>query len=663
MAEDLSPSDIRARKFSGARRGYDRREVSQFLARVADRLQGIETELASLQDGLYQLGVAKLPNLKEEIEHVGVEIQSVLAGAVAAAEAMRTRAAEDAAATLGEADEASRDLRGDAWSTGTKLLDQAGEEADVLVREAGEDALFIRAQAEQDAKRLVTDARRQADDVLRSSREEGERIVVIAKAESEAILEGARQSAEQAQERARALENRRSELLSELEAAESAMRDIEAGRAQRDAGDSTIRVIGGTTHERTHWPDDDGSVRVLPTEPPIPIEPEPVDAEEVAAEIERMRSALASETAAASDTAPEAVAEEPSADELPPAGDTETSIESAIVPAEEAGGEVTIETEAAPELEEIAPAASAPSVASGEETSDTAAQAEDLVSAEDRVTFLQDDPAIDDLFAKLRHSVAEVAEPEPEEEPNGEAVEAEEEVLPPTVTSAAVALPSEGGPFDDRDRVLLPIENQALRGLKRRIVELQNSVLHGLRRSPGEWRLGRDQVVDIMGDELDAVLLDSFKAGYASAAEVVGEQEPQITGGPEQGAAEIFTSDLYDEVQSVLDRGEAGSRRLSAEVGRVFRTWRTDEAERHVRRAARRAYNDGLVAGYAKLGVVAVEVVAPGRPCGRCSAGSGISWDPNGAPPDLVPIPPADPSCEALIVPLQRGGSVSGPGQ
>lgn len=657
MAEDLSPSDIRARKFHGARRGYDRGEVTQFLTRVADRLERIETELATLQRGLRQLGITKLPILKEEIEDIGVEIQSVLDSAMAAAEGMRTRAADDAAAALDEADRAGQELRGDAWSTGTKLLDQAGEEADRMVRAAGEDALFIRAQAEQDAKRLVSDARRQADDIVRSSREEGERIVVIAKAESEAILESARQSAEQAQERARALENRRSELLSELEAAESAMRDIETGRAQRDADDGTVRVIAGASNDRTHWPDDEGSVRVLPTEPPMPIETEPVDAEEVAAEVERMRSAIVRDAAAASDALPETDADQPEEDEPASEADTGQSVELERSEEEEAPAVVTVDIAAESEPEESLTASLEPSEAVAESVSGSVA------SSDDKVTVVQDDPAIDDLFDKLRRSVAEVAHPEPEPEPVVELVQSEEDAVPSAPVLVVVEHPPVGGHFDTRDRVLLPIENQALRGLKRRIVELQNAVLEGLRRSPGEWRLGRDQVVDIMGDELDAVLLESFEAGFAAAAELVGRPEPQITGGPQQGAAEIFTSDLHAAVQYVLERGEAGSRHLSAEVGRVFRSWRTDEAERHVQRAARRAYNDGLLAGYGKLGIEAVEVVAPGRPCGRCSAGSGLLWDPKDVPPEGTPIPPVGPSCEALIVPANGSGSDSGAGQ
>jgi DivIVA domain-containing protein len=638
MAEDLSPRDIRTQQFNRVRRGYDRDEVTRFLARVADRLDALEKQLATLQDGLFQLGITKLPDLKEEIEDIGVEVQNVLDSAMAAAEGIRIRATEDAAATRDEADQAGRELRGNAWSAGTELLEQADQEADRLVREASEDALFIRAQAEQDAKRLVSDARHQADDIVRSSREEGERIVVIAKAESEAILESARQSAEQAQERARALENRRSELLNELEAAESAIRDVETGRAQRDAGDSTVRVIEPV--DRTHWPDDDGSVRVLPTELPVPFAPEPVDAEEVAAEVERMQSAVAQAADATRDEPPVADVDQP----LEPELEGEASEVPTVTATEEEPEEPTAPPPEPPE-------------------SIDRALSSDAIPSVDKVTVVQDDPAIDDLFAKLRRSVDERVEPGPEQVAVDEPSPSDDEDIPAAPALTVVADLAPRTDFDIRDRLLLPLENQALRSLKRRIVELQNSVLEGLRRSPGEWRLGRDQVADVMGDELDAALMDSFRAGHGAAAEIVGRPEPEITGGPEQGAAEMFTADLHRDVQSVLERGEAGSRRLSAEVGRVFRSWRTDEAERHVHRAARRAYNDGLLAGYGKLGIEAVEMVAPGRPCGRCSAGSGLSWDPAGFPPEGVSIPPAGPSCEALIAPFSGDGSNSGAAQ
>jgi hypothetical protein len=102
---------------------------------------------------------------------------------------------------------------------------------------------------------------------------------------------------------------------------------------------------------------------------------------------------------------------------------------------------------------------------------------------------------------------------------------------------------------------------------------------------------------------------------------------------------------------------------LSAEVGRVFRSWRTDEAERHVRQAARRAFNDGLLAGYKRLGVEAVELAAPGRPCGECGAGTGITWAPGGEVPKGVVVPPAGDACTAIVVPVEANDSATPVGQ
>jgi DivIVA domain-containing protein len=659
MAEDLSPADIRARKFGASRRGFDRSDVNTFLERVASRVGTLEAEIGGIRQRLNQLGITELPNLRDELEDVGVEIQAVIDAAMTAAEGMRARAAADADETLAEADQASQRLRHDAWSTGTELLLQADGEADHLVAEAREDALFIRAEAEQEAKRLVADSRRQADDFVRSSRAEGERIVVIAKAESEAIIEGARQSADTAQERARALENRRSELLSELEAAESAIRDVETTRTEREAAPETsVRVISADVDERTHWPEDAGAVRILPSIPREPAAPEPVDAEAMAAEVEQMRTAITMPRP------PEAVEvdvrEEPASMDTPqPAvADPEPDV---LSEGSHPEAEVVEEVVAVPE-----PAESESTGADEPSVTDTPAALEpaeeDVPHVEDKVTIVEADRDIDALFARLRQP----AEPEPaaapaadlpdSEVPTGEIIEEVEavEAAPDLHVVPPMKVADE---FERRDRMLLPIENRGLRGLKRRIVELQNRVLEELRTSSGEWRLGRGFVIEMMGDELDAVLLDSFAAGHTAAAESVGKEEPQLTGGPEQGAAELFTSDLHRDVQSVIDRGSSGgSRRLSSDVGRVFRSWRTDEAERHVRQAARRAFNDGLLAGYVRLGVPMVEVAAPGRPCGACAADSGISWPPDADLPEGVAVPPVGPSCAAMLVPAGSNG-------
>lgn len=658
MADDLTPSDIRARKFSASRRGYDRSEVADFLGGVADRVASLEAEMSLLTQRLGQLGITNLPDLKREVDDLGAEIQAVLSAAMTAAEGLRTRAQADASELVSAADEVSQTTRGDAWATGTDLLQQADGFAERMIAEAREDALFIRAEAEQDAKRLISDARRQADEMLRSSRDDGERIVVVAKAESEAILEGARQSAEKAQERARALENRRAELLGELEAAETAIRDIEASQSTSAAEPELgVRVVSTAGHEGTRWPEDEGAVRIVPAVElsTLPGERQTVDAEAMAAEVEQMRSAVTMPQP--TDTVD--IREEPDVDE--------PVVEVAIVssPAVAETGSDEVESTDSP-VEAVSSEAKETPIVEAELRDQIEAVEEPVSepaepSVDDKVTVVTAAAGIGALFAKLRQppheAVPAVAEPVAE-------VVDEDPVVRDHPALAVVPPAAVGGGFDRRDRMLLPIENRGLRGLKRRIVELQNRVLEELRTSEGQWRLGREFVAEMMGDELDAVLEDSFRAGHAAAAESVGAVEPQVTGGPNQGAAEILTVDLHRDVQAVIERDSGGGhRRLSSDVGRVFRGWRTDEAERHVRQAARRAFNDGLLAGYKRLGVDEVEVAAPGRICGECGADTGITWKPGEDLPQGVVIPPAGPSCAAMIVPAGSNGFDSRPRQ
>jgi DivIVA domain-containing protein len=634
VAEGLTPNEIRGREFAIARRGYDRKEVAGFLDAVASRVESLEGELDAIAAKLNQLGITDLPLLKEEIADVGVEVQAVLDAALQAAERARTRAATDAEEMMKTAADASYEVRSDAWVAGTQLLEQADREAGRQTAQARDDALFIRAEAEQDAKRLVSEARRQADDMLRSSREDGERIVVIAKAESDAILEEARQAAEKAQERARALENRRTELLGELEVAEATIRDLETTRAERKAAaDAGVRIIAAPD-QGTHWPEDDGAVRILPAEPPVARSPSSatIDAEAMAAEVEQMRAAV---------TMPQDV--EQVAVEVREVGEEPAGSEAAedrlhdIVDGEsqdDAG-----EKDSAP-VDEAAPPSPAEPKA---------------VSSPAKVAVVEEDSEIEELFARLRQP-----EPEPEPEHRSEPVadEPSEPEAPVERKPLLHAVPDgdDAAAFERRDRMLLPIENRGLRGLKRRIVELQNRVLEELRTSSGDFRLGRELVAEMMGDELDSVLLDSFAAGHKAAAETLGVAVPQLTGGPEQGAAELFTTSLHRDVNAVISREPDGrARRMSSDVGRVFRSWRTGEAERHVRRAARRAFNDGLVAGYGRLGVEAVELVAAGRPCGECGAGTGVTWTPGDELPDGVIMAPAGPGCAAIVTPAGRG--------
>ena len=84
-------------RFPTSRRGYDRDAVDRHAADVEARLAALEDERNRLAAQLAALGVDDGGDLRSELEQVGADVQRVLDEARAAAEAVRSRAADDAA--------------------------------------------------------------------------------------------------------------------------------------------------------------------------------------------------------------------------------------------------------------------------------------------------------------------------------------------------------------------------------------------------------------------------------------------------------------------------------------------------------------------------------------------------------------------------------------
>ncbi len=686
MTDELQPSTIRSQEFSTERRGYSRDEVDRFKVSVADRVGELEAQLAAVSGRIEQLGITDPAELKSELETVADEVGKIIAAAKEAAGGLRSRAAEDAARWRAEADREARELRstaqrdaeaarGSAWETATALVEETKAAAEAMLQGADQDALFIRAQAEREALRLTGDARRDAEEELRAARTEGERLLIEARAESEASLATARQSAEAAQERARALEARRAELMTELEAARLSIGQIEDQRdAQREAAtidppDSGVAPARRPRQDGGEWLDGDASVRIVPAQL-LPSADEPVDADALAEEVAALRAAAEAEPLAELETVdvePERPAATDPPAELEPPGPTPSEVvgESPAEPG--ALGDDTV-TVLEPEPEPATP--SETPVAEPEPMRDTPAEAlaevpvEPPVDSPSEATAEPEAPevvaepnAIDSLFAELREPPADpVPEPAIVAEPDPAVVEAPVASAP----QDQVPLPDEPAyatatdPFELRDRLLLPIQNRTLRTLKRRIVDLQNRVLEELRVSEQDWTVDPAMFAAAVGEDLVRLSQESFVAGYAGAAELTGAD---ATPPPDRGAALDASADFVDGIRAAVEEaleqaraGDSGARQISAAVSRVFRAWRTDEAERRVRRAGYRAYHEGLLGAFPDLGVARVICIAPGRPCGVCPAGSGASWVPGQTPP--APLPPAAPSCDATLVPV-----------
>jgi DivIVA domain-containing protein len=166
---------IRSATFSHSVRGYDRGEVDQFLAELADWLQrGGEDDAA-------------FEAVRAELERIGEQTGGILTEAHDAAEAIRADAAEDARKQLIDAnvtaekvrlaaDEYAQKAREDADSYARKTrseadayVNKARPEAEADARriheEADAEAEELRAGAERDAKRIVEEANRRRADV------------------------------------------------------------------------------------------------------------------------------------------------------------------------------------------------------------------------------------------------------------------------------------------------------------------------------------------------------------------------------------------------------------------------------------------------------------------------------------------------------------------
>ena len=622
MSDEMTPEAIADTSFPMVRRGYSRAEVDAFLSVVSGHVRSLEARVSSVSGSMEALGFTELPDVKRELEVVSSQVGDILEEARRAAQEMRNRAAADAgqwraeAATesRGERDSAQRDsekARKDAWDTSTEMLNQASERRDEIMAAAEQDGLFIRAEAEREALRMTGDSRRYAEEAVREARNESDRVMMGARAEAETILVDARHSAESAQERARALEQRRSELLEELESARTSIGQLENEiDSRREAlhqaatgSQTTMRVIESTAAPAETWADDDASVKIVPARR-IPVDTL-VDADALVAEVEQLRAAATTpvvKTVPADE--PVATAEEPPAAEEP-------EVQAVVAVADH------------PE----------PRIASPAPNGDRA--------------------LIDSLFATLR------AEPSPESDTSGEeepaAAPAPDEPAAGSAPPVAVSQATQSDPFDVRDRHLLPISNRSLRSVKREIVELQNRALEDLRTSTVDWQPDGAMVSASLSGEVGRLVQESFVAGHAAAAELLGSSStPQPVGSPPEGWPGEFVDGLTASVSASFDKAigaGGGARQISSAVSKVFRAWRTDEAERRLRLASRASYHAGLLGGFSQLDIAKVMALAPGRPCGDCAAGTGVSWSPGGELPDGVVLPPARLGCDATVVP------------
>jgi hypothetical protein len=146
--------------------------------------------------------------------------------------------------------------------------------------------------------------------------------------------------------------------------------------------------------------------------------------------------------------------------------------------------------------------------------------------------------------------------------------------------------------LEERDTRLLPITNRALRGTKKSITELQNIALDHLR-TDEDWRPEPETLADTLGADLIALWAESFAAGHAVAEQMTGSKLKRPAT-PQPTAVTEFSTALSHAVAAALDGAGGGQRERQSAASRVFRVWRSDEAEQRIRELAIRAYQLGV---------------------------------------------------------------------
>jgi hypothetical protein len=553
MADDVSPSSIEARQFDIVRRGYDRAQADEYFQQLSAELERLQGLVEDRRTKELKVGLDDPEALALELGSIGGEVAAILEAARAAADGMRGRAAADVdewrttaeneTNTLtSDATEQSQSMRAAAWNEGTSMLSSAKAEAATHVHGAKDDALFIRAEAEREAIRLTGDAKRDREELIRSARLEAEEVIEGARRESDGMLAAASQQAEQAQERARALEDRRAELLSELESTRASIGHLEEEiDSRRQALEVPEPVEEPASDPRSHHGVDSGSVRIVA--PSRSRKLKPVDAEELVADVVALRSATP------------------------------------VVPALD-----LVPTPAPAEVETVAVIAPPVAETSTEEASSDEAQPHGGIPAPEGTPEPESGTdEIGSLFASLRDDAVEPPQSIPEAADVAEVVHVESPPVRSEPMNAPDAEPEvqevgeevtnqgeyEDAELEDMDVALIPLQNAALKEIKRTLVDLQNDALEHLR-TDTDW-VPKESFTN------------QFKKPFSDLA--VGITDARDDG----GAAKEFSADLNVAVIGVIVKAResgSGDREVASSVSRVFRMWRADESERRVVDAA-----------------------------------------------------------------------------
>jgi cell division septum initiation protein DivIVA len=189
--------------FEVVMRGYNRRQVHDYMIRTRNQVRDLEERLARAIDqaeqGRIELAEARrrMVEAPQSYDDLSPRLAQILRLGEEEAAAKREDAETEAASVRDAAKSEAERLVTSSRETADKILTSAQAEAERRVSEATAAAERMLAQAGADAEEQLTAARNESEEALRESRTEAERVLSAAQSEAEQLLQSANAQAEQ----------------------------------------------------------------------------------------------------------------------------------------------------------------------------------------------------------------------------------------------------------------------------------------------------------------------------------------------------------------------------------------------------------------------------------------------------------------------------------
>jgi cell division septum initiation protein DivIVA len=206
---DSIPDLMQDDTFEVVMRGYNRRQVHDYMIRTRNQVRDLEERLARAIDQAEQ-GRIELAEARRQIAEVpqnfnpSTRLEQILKLGQEEALAMREEAEAETGALRESAKNESERLMASARETADKILTSAQAEAERRVSEATQAAESMLAQAGSDAEEARSAARMESETRVREAHAEAERLVSAATSEAERLVSTATSEAEQMVAQARA---------------------------------------------------------------------------------------------------------------------------------------------------------------------------------------------------------------------------------------------------------------------------------------------------------------------------------------------------------------------------------------------------------------------------------------------------------------------------